>query len=790
VLKYPDPKPQWHEGCKSSREHELYELLWPPAPWRQKTLDQKFGAAYLKFKLEKVYSPLLDPALHSRYATPKHSRYVTPKWVADMLFSTSAPSPPDSNTLLSSLRKLQRFVLLSLKRLARWSVMPFVWLGHWTVKNPKTAIFLMIPVGVLGVCLSAKLWSWFKPEAQMIISPFELPVGTKGIPWTGKTVANLFIDELQQIITDANEFHGQRFASRHQYQKLPNAPKIPIEKSFELQIQGLSLKQVMNAWDHLRYDQQVFSGDISLGPGNTLILRARVAADKKTMYWEVSKIPGTLDGLKQGLRQLAVQVFTSLNPETVGRYFLAKAMAPGPPNEQFYQSRAAQKVFEEWIQREPTRPEPFFYLSYTYRMLNQLDDARGAAKQALENDNTYYLAEGEIANVLEQEAVSGRNEDRPKTMTEAAKEHEAALRMSRKWWQFGKYWQFGEWRQFWRKGPPDYWDELCVEYSDIKWFEKAKRACDNAILNDPGFSKPWISLGNLYQKLAQTRASMEDAKKDLAAAEGAYREAIRRQPDNFAGLTGLVQVLMSKSWGEHDAAKRRDEAKKECEQAVAAFPRAAQPLAELANVYEAEGNGRQAEEYYQRATKIDGSNPDWWYALALTERRNNGHEKSKEHLQTASELSRDLATLANTSKAFVEQGSGASATKGFKYMEQALKLQPALADNQQFQVYRGDAYLGAQRFGEALDAYTAAAKINVEQQKGNAAVRRLRDDHSFQRHLGDTFFGLKDFERAAACYRKAKAAYSGDLTFEFRLSAALAEADSTNAVDCTIQPNE
>ena len=707
-----------------------------------------------------------------------------------MLFGTSAPSPPDGNTLLSGLHKLQRFVSLSLKRLARWSVMPFVWLGQWTVKNPKTALLLMIPVGVLGVCLSAMLLSWFKPEAQMIVSPFELPAGTNGIPWTGKTVANLFIDELQQIISDANEFHGQRFASRHQYQKLPNAPKIPIEKSFELQIQGLSLKQVMNAWDHLRYDQQVFSGDVSRGPGNTLILRARVAADKKTMYWEVSELRGTLDGLKQGLRQLAEQVFMSLNPETVGRYFLAKAMAPGQPNDQIDRSKTAQKVFEQWIQREPTRPEPFFYLSYTYRMLNQLDDSRRAAEQALENDGTYYLAKGEIANVLEQEAVSGKKEDRLPGLKIAAETHEAALRMSRKWWQFGKYWQFGEWRQFWRKGPPDYWDELCVEYSEIGWFEKAKRACDDAKLNDPGFVKPLISLGNLYQKLAQTRASTEDAKRDLDEAKRAYREALRRQPDNFAGLTGLIQVLLSKSWGQHDAAKLRDEAKKECEKAVAAFPRAALPLAELANVYEAEGNGSRAEEYYQRATEIDRKNPDWWYALALAERRNNGSEKSKKHLQTASKLSKAPATLANTSKAFVEQGSGAAAAKGLNYMEQALKLQPALADDRQFQVYLGDAYLGARRFGEALDAYTAAEKINLQQLKDNADGTRLRDDHSFQRHLGDTFFGLKDFERAAACYRKAKAKYSGDLTFEFRLSATLAEADPTKAAACTIQPNE
>ena len=191
-----------------------------------------------------------------------------------MLFNTSATSL--RNILLSGLHKF----LLSLKRLARWIAMPFRWWWR-NMANLKVGIpltILLVPIVSVGW---AMLLHWRLPKPEIIVSPFELPAGTNGIPWTGRTVANLFIDEFQEIIRSANEFHGQHFASRHQYNKVPDLPKIPIEKSFELQIQGLSFKQLMSAWDYLRYDQQLFSGDVILNSNNTLTLRARVASANK-----------------------------------------------------------------------------------------------------------------------------------------------------------------------------------------------------------------------------------------------------------------------------------------------------------------------------------------------------------------------------------------------------------------------------------------------------------------------------------------------------------------------------
>ena len=239
-----------------------------------------------------------------------------------MLSNTSARSPRNGNILLIGFHKLLHFVLLYLKRLARWVVMPFLWWWHTMKTDLKIGIAVTIIVVPLLAIGSAMLLHWLMPKPEIIVSPFELPAGTDGIPWTGRTVANFFIDEMDQIMSNASEFHGQQFASRHQYKKVPDLPKIPIEKNFDLQIEGLSLKQVMSTWDSLRYDQQHFSGDVILNPDNTLTLRVRVASDKQARYWEISELKPkgkiqTLDGLKQGLRELAVQVFTSLNPETV-----------------------------------------------------------------------------------------------------------------------------------------------------------------------------------------------------------------------------------------------------------------------------------------------------------------------------------------------------------------------------------------------------------------------------------------------------------------------------------------
>jgi tetratricopeptide (TPR) repeat protein len=593
----------------------------------------------------------------------------------------------------------------------------------------KVGIPLTIVLVPLVLAGWAMLLHWWMPKPEIIVSPFELPAGATGIPWTGKTVANLFIDELQEIIRSANEFHGQQFASRHQYKKVPDLPKIPIEKSFDLQIQGLSLKQIMSAWDYLRYDQQLFSEDVILGPNNTLILRARVASDKQARYWEVSelkskyKIPNTLDGLKQGLRQLAVQVFTSLNPETVGRYFLATAMAHGQDQDRVRESEEeAEKVFGQWAQREPTRAEPFFYLSYTYSNLPEhLEDARHAAERALANNKTYYLAQGEIAYVLSQEARNGKEADRQQGLIKAASAYEDALRMARKWWQFGKWWPFDRWWQFWkgwqfwREGPPNYWNNLCHAYSELGSFDKAERACNNAKLNDPDFSMPSIRLGFLYQTHAEMRASSEPeaAKKDLEEAAKAYREALRKQPDNFDGLAGLRKVLLSNLWDLHDEAapdktqhdeKKYEEARSECEKAVAAFPRAAEPLIELGNVFEAESKSNWAlgkkdaakeehslaREEYLRATEVDEKNPAGWQALALSEFKDEDYKKSEKDYRIAFKLSGDLGTEAGLGAALEMEGA---VKEGFKYMEDALKLRPALADESWFKFHHEKAHL-------------------------------------------------------------------------------------------------
>jgi tetratricopeptide (TPR) repeat protein len=580
----------------------------------------------------------------------------------------------------------------------------------------------------------------------------------------------------------------------------------------------------MSTWDSLRYDEQRFSGDVILNPDNTLTLRARVASDKQARYWEISelkskgKIPRTLNGLKQGLRELAVQVFTSLNPETVGRYFLAAALASQQQVELSDSGKAAVQVFEQWIQREPTRAEPFFYLSYAYMTLHELDESKRAAEEALDHDRTYYLAKGEIAYVLDQKA---RQEGSKKqALIAAAEAHEEALRMSRKWWQFGKWWPLDKWWQFWkrwqfwREGPPNYWNNLCVESFDIGWlekaksgsdngwFEKAKRACDNATLNDPDYSMPSIDFGHFYQTDAENHMQLEEAEeylvatekddlaagekylgaaeKDLAAAQKdleeaakAYREAMRKQPDNFAGLRGLREVLLSELWGQ------RDKAEEECKKAIAAFPLAAEPLIELGKVFEAEEDHSLAKGKYLRATEVDGKNPTGWRTLALAELGDNKTANATEDFQKAYSVSSRPDILEK-----LDEQSTAN-----KYMEDALKSHPELEQNPLFHFRRGDAYLGAQRFREALREYATAESMNMKQRKNGKHVTLLRDRHSFQEHLGDTFFGLGDFKHAAGCYSKAKESYSANPNFQLRLRETLEKAGPTTAAACTTQLN-
>jgi tetratricopeptide (TPR) repeat protein len=456
--------------------------------------------------------------------------------------------------------------------------------------------------------------------------------------WTGKTVANLFADELQQIIRDGSGFHGERFSSKRQYKQVPDLPKIPIETNFELQFEGLSLKQVISAWDYLRYDQQLFSGDVILNHDDTLTVRARVASDKQAMYWEVGelderkKIPKTEDGLKKALARLAIQVFTSLNPETMGRYFLQSG-----------NFEDAQKVFEQWARREPTRPQPFFYLAYAYdgnsSTPGQLELGRRAAEQALGNDSSYYLAIGEIAWTLEHEAENAMQADRPQKFGEAISKYKEAIRASHKWWRF------------WSKGPPNYWNNLCAAYRDTGLFDEAEDACHKALGSDPDLVVATANLGRIYEKRAELPArSSTAAEQYLGAAEKAYRQALRQRPDYFEALADLRRVFLISPGNRHAVAINV------CERWAAAFPWAAEPLTELGQVYEAEDDLPRAIDYYQLATKRDPKNPIGWSALANAEFNHGSYARASESARRALELRQDPFTLAPLGEALAAQG--------------------------------------------------------------------------------------------------------------------------------------
>jgi tetratricopeptide (TPR) repeat protein len=672
-----------------------------------------------------------------------------------------------------------------LARLLRWSGAPF----RWWWRNTTTLIVgipLVIIVILLGTWISAKLLHAFSPKAEIIISPFELPAGTDHLPWTGKTVANLFIDELQEIISHASEFHGQQFASKLGYPPVPDLPKIPIEKNFELQFEGLSLKQVLSAWHYLRYDQELFSGDVLLNPDGTLILRARVAADNKAMYWQVKEIesgtgvPRDLNGLRKALRKLAVEVFTSLNPETLGRYFLAEAMASHYPNKR-YRLEEAQKVFAEWIKREPTRPEPFFYLSYTYSCFpDRQQESMRAAEQALANDSSFYEAKGMIAWQLDQGALNGRKSDRKQHLTQAIEMYKEALKSSKKWWQL------------WTNDPPNYWNNLCAEYSDLNIFSEAKTACENALRSDPQYAMPRSNLGGLYETSANMKAAnLQSAENDLLAAESAYRSALKVQPDFFDALTGLVTVLLNPLWHPQEGgdarncADGRDCAIKECERAIAAFPQAAEPLIELGRFYANEKNPSLATKYYENATQRDPDNPNGWNALAWAEFEAGDFKDSAKHFQRAYQLDGEAGTLASWGQAIEEDGEQYD---GWKIMMLALDRRPALSDDKWFQMHLGNAHLRMNQFLEALEAY-ASAELD-ERQSESKKESLLGKITAYRRHLGDAFFGAGELERAAVCYISVKESYSEDGEFKHRLRALLKKVHPSPKELCTAQTND
>jgi Tfp pilus assembly protein PilF len=239
---------------------------------------------------------------------------------------------------------------------------------------------LLIGAAAAGTLITALLLRHYDYKQQIIINDFLVPAAGSSAETSGdfgKEVSDLFANDLNDVIQQGSGSFGDPYGNRKSKisQPFDGIPKIPVSKSYGIEIQGISIDQILKAWDAFRYDQQLISGDIILASGspNRYMVQISLRSDNSARHWKSDPFLASQKDLFAAVQGLAEDFVKSTNPEIAGRYYLASK-----------QYSRAVPVFTGWMKFHPDLPEPSLYLAKTLIMEGEYGRATVFAKKALD----------------------------------------------------------------------------------------------------------------------------------------------------------------------------------------------------------------------------------------------------------------------------------------------------------------------------------------------------------------------------------------------------------------------
>jgi Tfp pilus assembly protein PilF len=252
--------------------------------------------------------------------------------------------------------------------------------SSWLTKG--LMLTLAVCCAILLACLIGKLLYHFAPKQQIIVSNFlvSAPPGTGLSADFGKEVSDLFTSDLNDIFQQGSAYAGSSYiasatGSSKLAQPFDTVPNIPVDKSYGIEIEGVSIDQILKIWKDIRYDQQLISGDIFPAGNNTgqYILQISLRSDEAAYHWSSLPFSASQSEMPSTVLRLAETFVEDINPEIAGRFFIANKNYPD-----------ALRVFTEWLKRQPGRPEPNLYLAKTLIFQGDYASAKTFAQRALD----------------------------------------------------------------------------------------------------------------------------------------------------------------------------------------------------------------------------------------------------------------------------------------------------------------------------------------------------------------------------------------------------------------------
>jgi tetratricopeptide (TPR) repeat protein len=239
------------------------------------------------------------------------------------------------------------------------------------------------------------------PEYIVTVQQFEIaPELAPRLSLTGKGASDIVIDILNRTATNGSAFKGSDYYlyDRHGAQPvaLKGTIRIPVETSYGIDVNGISLDSLVRLYENIRYRRWIIGGDIVSSPEG-VIAKIRLNRDGSAKSWQTEPDPHPV--ASRLVENATGLLLSEEEPELLGRAYL---------REGHYVEAA--KVFRQWALRHPRDWKPFYYLSLSYDYRGDEQEANNLANWSLRimNDQSETkIHEPRKKDPIDQQAVSG-----------------------------------------------------------------------------------------------------------------------------------------------------------------------------------------------------------------------------------------------------------------------------------------------------------------------------------------------------------------------------------------------
>ncbi|WP_353065997.1 hypothetical protein RBB77_07100 [Tunturibacter psychrotolerans] len=242
------------------------------------------------------------------------------------------------------------------------------------IKNAAALSAVVVAVGAI-VLWGVAYWEKQRdPRPMIVVQPFEEASDiAKKCGMTGKNAEDIFVDQLNDLVTAAAHFHGNVNTNQNALGLLAQRPRIPVETAYGITVHGISVDDVLKLYDRVRYEQWIITGDV-LGENDVCDVRVRLTTATSSSGWNIPVPKGK--SLSETIQVATFKLITSADPELAGRALLQEIQEQMAGSiDSKASDAAAEEAFKEWLNSRPQDMAPYFYLMTTFIYENKPSQA-------------------------------------------------------------------------------------------------------------------------------------------------------------------------------------------------------------------------------------------------------------------------------------------------------------------------------------------------------------------------------------------------------------------------------